>query len=84
MKKNEIGLVLVLVLGLVMGGCFIGRPMDPESRPAKTKKAKAKSLSQVTLARLETSRPRPVWRRDSPEMSPSATRSSNKEGQGLE
>ena len=23
-----------------MGGYFIGRPMDPESRPAKTKKAK--------------------------------------------
>ena len=27
----------------VMGGYFIGRPMDPESRPAKTKKAKAES-----------------------------------------
>ena len=26
-----------------MGGYFIGRPMDPESRPAKTKKAKAES-----------------------------------------
>ena len=26
-----------------MGGYFIGRPMDPESRPAKTKKAKAGS-----------------------------------------
>ena len=24
-----------------MGGYFIGRPMDPESRPAETKKAKA-------------------------------------------
>ena len=23
-----------------MGGYFIGRPMDPEGRPAKTKKAK--------------------------------------------
>ena len=28
---------------MVMGGCFIGRPMDPESRPAKTKKASAES-----------------------------------------
>ena len=27
----------------VMGGYFIGRPTDPESRPAKTKKAKAES-----------------------------------------
>ena len=26
-----------------MGGYFIGRPMDPESRPAKTKKARAES-----------------------------------------
>ena len=26
-----------------MGGYFIGRPMDPESRLAKTKKAKAES-----------------------------------------
>ena len=26
-----------------MGGYFIGRPMDPESRPAKTKKASAES-----------------------------------------
>ena len=26
-----------------MGGYFIGRPMDPESRPAKSKKAKAES-----------------------------------------
>ena len=26
-----------------MGGYFISRPMDPESRPAKTKKANAKS-----------------------------------------
>ena len=25
-----------------MGGYFIGRPMDPESRPAKTKKAKSR------------------------------------------
>ena len=66
-----------------MGGYFIGMPMDPESRPAKTKKAKAKSLSQVTLARLETSRPRPVWRRDPPERSPGTTRSSNLEGQDL-
>ena len=28
---------------MVMGGYFIGRPMDPESRPAKTKKASAES-----------------------------------------
>ena len=27
----------------MMGGYFIGRPMDPESRPAKTKKASAES-----------------------------------------
>ena len=27
----------------LMGGYFIGGPMDPESRPAKTKKAKARS-----------------------------------------
>ena len=27
--------------GATDGGYFIGRPMDPESRPAKTKKAKA-------------------------------------------
>ena len=26
-----------------MGGYFIGRPMDPESRPTKTKKANAES-----------------------------------------
>ena len=26
-----------------MGGYFTGRPMDPESRPAKAKKAKAES-----------------------------------------
>ena len=47
-----------------MGGYYIGRPMDPESRPAKTKKAKAESSSQVTWAGLETSRPRPVWRKE--------------------
>ena len=29
--------------GATDGGYFIGRPMDPESRPAKTKKAKAES-----------------------------------------
>ena len=50
-----------------MGGYFIGRPMDPESRPAKTKKARSRVTSQVTWAGLETSRPRPVWRRDPPE-----------------
>ena len=27
----------------VMGGYFIGRPMDPESRPTKTKEASAES-----------------------------------------
>ena len=43
-----------------MGGYFIGRPMDPESRPAKTKKAKAGSHDKVTWAELETSRPRPM------------------------
>ena len=31
------------IRGLLMGGYFIGRPMDPESRPAKTKKARAES-----------------------------------------
>ena len=40
-----------------MGGYFIGRPMDPESRPAKTKKAKAES--RIKSHGLETSRPRP-------------------------
>ena len=43
-----------------MGGYFIGRPMDPESRPAKTKKARSRVTSQVTWAELETSRPRPM------------------------
>ena len=33
-----------------MGGYFIGRPMDPESRPAKTKKAKSRVALQVTWA----------------------------------
>ena len=44
-----------------MGGYFIGRPMDPESRPAKTKKASAESRvkshglgwRQPTKARVE-------------------------------
>ena len=44
-----------------MGGYFIGRPMDPESRPAKTKKAKARlrvkshglGLGQAGKARVE-------------------------------
>ena len=70
-----------------MGGYFIGRPMDPEKRPAKTKKAKAESRVKshgLGWAGLETSRPRPVWRRDPPERSPSTTRSSNLEGQDLE
>ena len=29
-----------------MGGYFIGRPMDPESRPAKTKKDKIESRAK--------------------------------------
>ena len=33
-----------------MGGYFIGRPMDPESRPAKSKKAKSQVALQVTWA----------------------------------
>ena len=41
-----------------MGGYFIGRPMDPESRPAMTKKAEAGS--HFRLHGLETSRPRPM------------------------
>ena len=43
-----------------MGGYFIDRPMDPESRPAKTKMAKSRVALQVTWAGLETSRPRPM------------------------
>ena len=46
-----------------MGGYFIGRPMDPESRPAKTKKAKSRVTHQVTWAGLETSRPRPMTKK---------------------
>ena len=46
-----------------MGGYFIGRPMDPESRPAKTKKAKSRFTHQVTWVGLETSRPRPMTKK---------------------
>ena len=45
------------------GGYFIGRPMDPESRPAKTKKATSRVTHQVTWAGLETSRPRPMTKK---------------------
>ena len=31
----------------ISGGYFIGRPMDPENRPAKTKKAKSGSHFKV-------------------------------------
>ena len=44
--------------GATDGGYLIGRPTDPESRPAKTKKAKAGS--HFKLHGLETSRPRPM------------------------
>ena len=69
-----------------MGGYFIGRPMDPKSRPAKTKKAKAESRvkshglgwagDKPTKARVEKGTRQ--------KRSPTTTRSSNLEGQDLE
>ena len=73
-----------IIRGLLMGGYFIGRPMDPESRPAKTKKAKAESRIKSHGLGWRHADQGPIQRRDSSRRSPSTTRSSNLEGQDLE
>ena len=65
-----------------MGGYFIGRPMDPESRPAKTKEASHES-SHMGWAGDKPTKAR-VEKGIRQKRSPSTTRSSNLEGQDLE
>ena len=67
-----------------MGGYFTGRPMDPESRPAKTRKAKAESRVKLHGLGRRQADQGPCGEKDLPGRSPSTTRSSNKEGQDLE
>ena len=67
-----------------MGGYFIGRLMDPESRPAKTKKAKAGSHFKLHGLGWRQADQGPLQRKDSSRRSPSTTRSSNLEGQDPE
>ena len=67
-----------------MGGYFIGRPMDPESRPAKTKEASTESQVKSHGLGWRQADQGPCGEENSPERSPSITRSSNLEGQDLE
>ena len=50
-----------------MGGYFIGRPMDPESRPAKSKKASAESRYKSHGLGWKQADQGPCGERDSPE-----------------
>ena len=67
-----------------MGGYFTGRPMDPESRPAKTKKASAESRVKSHGLGWRQADQGPCGEGDSPVKSSSTTRSANLEGQDLE
>ena len=69
---------------VVMGGYFIGRPMDPESRPAKTKKAKAKSRVKSHGLGWRQADQGPCGEGIRKKRNPSITRSSNLERQDLE
>ena len=69
---------------MLMRGYFIGRPMDPESRPAKTKKAKAESRVKSHGLGWRQADQGLCGEKDPPERSPSTTQISNKKRQGLE
>ena len=55
----------------VMGGYFIGRPMDPESRPAKTKEASTESQVKSHGLGWRQADQGPRQRRDPSRRSPS-------------